>query len=300
MIPNVVTRFGLHKPSIGIFGKVHIHPLSIVLIVLACGAGLWREIVVLFILIMLHELGHAATAYSLGYEVESVSLLPFGGVARMSYGNIGFTPKHEALIAISGPMVNFILTLFAVLLSALGFWSHAFAYDTIRLNTWIAVFNLLPAMPLDGGRILRAARSRSHGFETATREAYAVGMVFATVLLMLGGISLWAGYPHFGILVLGVFLFVSAWVGRREIRMELMRFLDAKKRRQKQSIDEVRSFAVPSEATVKDVVTRFGPDRFHLIYVIGDSGEVHHVLQEDDLLKAVFDGEWLKPVGEVH
>jgi stage IV sporulation protein FB len=300
MIPNVITRFGLHKPSIGIFGKVQIHPLSIVLIVFACGAGLWREIVVLFILIMLHELGHAAAAYSLGYEVESVSLLPFGGVARMSYGNIGFTPKHEAFIAISGPLVNFILILFAVLLSALGFWSHAFAFDTIRLNTWIAVFNLLPALPLDGGRILRAARSRSNGFETATREAYAVAMIFATVLLMLGGISLWAGYPHFGILVLGVFLFVSAWVGRREIRMELMRFLDAKKRRQRQSIDEVRSFAVPSEATVKDVVTRFGPDRFHLIYVIDDSGEVHHVLQEDDLLKAVFDGEWLKPVGEVH
>lgn len=298
MIRNSVRRLNLRPPMLGILGKVHIHPLSVVLILMACGVGLWREVVVLFILVMLHELGHAAAAHALGYEVESVSLLPFGGVAQMSYGNIGFVPRHEALIAIAGPLVNVCLIAFAMVLSTVGVWSPGFAQEAIRLNAWIAVFNLLPAMPLDGGRIFRAARARSHGFETATREAYAVGVVFAAILLILSGISLWAGYPHLGMLVLGIFLLVSAWVGRRDIRMELMRFLDAKQRRKKHIVDEIRSFAVQPEATVRDVVTRFGPDRYHVVYVVND-GQVEQILQEDDLLEAVFAGDWLKQVGDI-
>ncbi len=280
----------------GIFSKIRIHPLSFLLILVACGVGLWREIIVLFILVMLHELGHAAVAYSLGYEVETVSLLPFGGVARMSYGSVGFVPKYEAMIAIAGPLVNVLLAGFALALTVSGFWSHAFALETVRLNAWIAIFNLLPVMPLDGGRILRAARSRSCGFEQATREAYRLGMLLALALLLLGGISLWAGNPHFGLVILSIFLLVSAWVGHRSIRMEFMRFLDAKRRRRDSAVDEVRAFVVPGHTVLKDVVTRFGPDRYHLVYVVSPEGDVLSVLAEDELLDAVFAGGWLKPV----
>lgn len=282
----------------GLAAKVRVHPLFLALAAFAVYAGLWRDLVVLFLLVTLHELGHAAAAQALGYEVERVTLLPFGGVATLGYGSIGFVPRHEALIAIAGPLVNLGLTGASAVVHALGLWPDAFFLRVAELNLWIVAFNLLPGLPLDGGRILRAARSRHLGYEAATREAYDVALWLAITLLFLGTAALWAGYPHLGMLVLGVFLLVTAWAGRRDLRMETIRFLDAKRRASRRRPEVIRSLVVPRTTPVRDVVRRFSPDRYHLVYVRNEAGEVSAILEEDELLEAVFDGRWLETVGD--
>ncbi|MDQ0188324.1 site-2 protease family protein [Alicyclobacillus cycloheptanicus] len=273
---------------------IRFHPLFFVLALCAVGFGLWQEIVVLFLLVLLHELGHAAVANHLGYEVEEVSLLPFGGVAKLSYGRMGPAPRHEALIAIAGPLVNLLLVAAAMGMSAAGLWGTPFTHTVIRLNLWIAIFNMLPAMPLDGGRILRAARSRTIGYEQATREAYRMAIVISLALLCLGGVALWAGFPHVGLLILGVFLFISAWTGRRDISMDTVRFLDAKRQAAGARPEVIRSIAAPADTTVRDVVKQFSPDRYHLVYVLDEQGGVRSILEEEELLDAVFEGRWLE------
>jgi stage IV sporulation protein FB len=282
--------------SLSVFGRIRLHPLFILLFVFAIGVGLWREMAVLFLLVMLHELGHAAAANHLGYQVEQVSLLPFGGVAKLAYGSLGFRPQHEALIAAAGPFVNLLLAVGAWLVYALGAWSAEFYHMVVQLNLWIAVFNLLPGLPLDGGRVLRAARSRKLGFAEATREAYNVALFISVVLLALGACALWAGYPHFGMLVLGVFLCVSAWTGRRDLSMETVRFLDSKRRRGRPKPEEVRAFAAKSTSSIKDIVTQFAPDRYHMVYVLDSLGAVRTILEEDELLEAVFAGRWMDSI----
>lgn len=279
-------------------GKVRIHPLLIVLVLLAVGLGLWRDVVVLFTLVTLHELGHAAVAESLGYEVEEVSLLPFGGVARLSYGDIGFVPRHEVLIAVAGPIVNFLLVLIALGLHRVGAWNHSFTQMTIRLNLWIALFNLLPAMPLDGGRILRAARSRWNGFERATWEALVMGIILGIVLLVMGGIAWWAGFPHAGLVILAAFLIYSSLIGIRGIRMETVRFLDAKRRRHT-GVEQVNALAVSGHVPVRDVVQRLSPDGYHVIYVLDSNGQLIDEVAESELLDAVFAGRWMDPLNSL-
>ncbi|WP_274433960.1 site-2 protease family protein [Alicyclobacillus sp. ALC3] len=275
------------------FGRVRFHPLFFLLAVVALGVGLWRDVVILFLLVLLHELGHAAVANHLGYEVEEVSLLPFGGVAKISYGRGGPAPRDEALIAIAGPFVNLVLLGTAVVMVMVHLWPTEFGRIVIELNLWIAVFNMLPALPLDGGRILRAARSRTIGYEAATREAYTMAIAASLLLLGLGGVALWAGYPHVGMLVLGLFLFVSAWTGRRDLAMDTVRFLDAKRRSHEQRPALIRSVAAPESAVIRDVVKQFAPDRYHLVYVLDENGSVRTILEEDELLEAVFAGRWL-------
>lgn len=285
-------RIVLRTPGPGL-RKVRVHPLFILLVLAAAGLGVWRSVVVLFALVSLHELGHAAVANQLGYEVEEVSLLPFGGVAKLSYGSIGFKPRHEAYIAIAGPFVNLFMIGLASVCYLTRLWSQDFFELVVQLNIWIAIFNLLPGLPLDGGRILRAARSRAIGFESATREAYRMGLALAAVLLVIGGASLWAGYPHLGALLLGVFLVVSVVVGQREITSETIRFLDAKRRKGGVAPEVVRAFAAPMDATVREVVRQFAPDRYHMVYVRDDNGAVITILEEDELLEEVFQGHLL-------
>lgn len=276
----------------GLLGRVRLHPLFLALLALAVGVGMWREMLVLFLLVMLHEIGHATAANHLGYEVQEVSLLPFGGVAKLSYASVGFNPRHEALIAAAGPFVNLVLAALAWIAYAAGIWSLAFYHMVVELNVWIAVFNLLPGLPLDGGRVLRAARARKIGYESASREAYNVALFLSIVLLLMGAAALWAGYPHFGMLVLGVFLCVTAWTGRRDVSMETVRFLDSKRRRGKDRPELVRALAAGNQSTIREIVRQFAPDRYHMVYVLNDDGAVVTILEEEELLEAVFAGRW--------
>lgn len=279
----------------GVLGRIRLHPLFLLLAFVAVGVGLWRELVVLFLLVMLHELGHAAVAAHHGYEVEEVALLPFGGVASISYGSIGFSPRHEGAIAIAGPAVNLALVILAFILGGVGIWPAPFVHQVTQLNVWIAVFNLLPGLPLDGGRVLRAARSRSLGYEAATLEAYKVSIWISVFLLGLGGVALWSGYPHLGILVLGAFLFISAWTGRRQVAVDTIRFLDAKRRQQTRfhTPEVVRALAVSQEVPLREVVRQFAPERYHFVYVLDEGGSVQTIVEETELMEVVFAGEWL-------
>ena len=92
-----------------------------------------------------------------------------------------------------------------------------------------------------------------------------MGLVLAGVLLVIGGASLWAGYPHLGALLLGTFLLVSAISGQRELSSETIRFLDAKRQKDARGPEVVRAFAAPMDATVRDVVRQFSPDRYHMV-----------------------------------
>lgn len=272
--------------------KIRLHPLFFLLMLAAVTIGLWKEALLLFMFVILHELGHVVAAKFVGYEIESVILYPFGGAAQLAYGNIGFQPTQEAFIAIAGPLVNLMLACLGLGLYLIHILSTFWFTKIVEMNLWIVLFNMLPGLPLDGGRIWRAARTRKLGYEAATRGAYTMSLWIATGLLVLGAISLWAGYPHLGTLILGIFLLLSAWVGRREIAVDTVRFLDAKRRGKKQP-QAVRSIAAPVNSTVRDVVRQFAPDRYHLVYVRGHDGKIISVIEEKDLLEAVFHGNWM-------
>ncbi len=281
-----------------VFVKIRIHPLFILLLVAAWLTGLFWDALVLFIIVILHELGHAIAANELGFEVERVSLLPFGGVARLRYGHLGFRPRHEAIVAIAGPFVNLLIILLGFGLFLSGLWSEEFYHLIVKMNLWLVVFNMLPGLPLDGGRILRAARSRLIGFESATREAYRVALAIAVILLCMGVVALWAGHPHIGIIILGIFLLLTAISGGRDTRVETVRFLDSMRKSNHRQSRVVRSITLPKTAPVRDALIQFAPNRYHIIYVLSENGEVQDVLEEKQLIDCMFSGNWLTPVGD--
>lgn len=276
-------------------GRVRVHPLFLLLLVAAYFVHMLGDALILFSVIILHEMGHAIMARLLGYEVEEVSLLPFGGVAKLAYARIGFRPKDEALVAIAGPLVNLLLVLFGSGLYLIGIWDSSFYEVWMQTNMWIGTFNLLPALPLDGGRILRAAKSRRIGYERATMEAYHMAFALSVLLMLTGIMALFTGHPHLGMILLGVFLFITAWRGRQDVRRETMQFLDAK-RRQNKHVLKMQSLAVLQSASIRDIVVQFAPDRYHVLYVLGPDGLVTAVVEEIEVLDAVFEGRWLEPV----
>ena len=163
---------------------------------------------VAFASVVLHELGHALVARQVGVHVSGIELGFLGGAAKMT--NLPRTPRHELMIAAAGPAVSlmlggaFIGTGFA--LGALPFAPYLVWIGVINLV--IAGFNLIPALPMDGGRILRALLVRRHGFVRATDIAVTVSRVAAVGFALYG---LFGG--PFQLLVLAPFLWL---MGNRE------------------------------------------------------------------------------------
>jgi Zn-dependent protease len=151
------------------------------------GTGLLLILLVL-VCVVLHELGHALMAMHRGIPIVDITLYPFGGVARLAR-----QPQRwlvELLIAAAGPAVNLGLAFVAwVVLMVTGFASGAITH-LIELLLWsnliIAGFNLVPAFPLDGGRILRSLLASVLGWVRATIWAASIGQIFAFLLILLG------------------------------------------------------------------------------------------------------------------
>lgn len=173
---------------------------------------------VLFVCVVLHELGHALTARRFGVQTKDIIISPIGGVARLL--QMPDKPKQEFLIAIAGPAVNFviavILGLILILFTPQGLlpvgdpqrifdYGPNFFPTLFILNAVLIIFNLIPAFPMDGGRIFRALLSIKLGRRKATKWASILGQIIAV------GFFLWGIYRgDFILSLIGLFVFVSA------------------------------------------------------------------------------------------
>ena len=162
-------------------------------------AGATLYMAALFTIVVLHELGHALMARRFGVVTRDIILLPIGGVARLE--RMPRNPRQELLVAVAGPAVNVALALvlftivrltgplpagnlydFDPLLSVRGF-----LYQLVFVNVVLALFNMLPAFPMDGGRVLRALLAmRMSSYVRATGIAARIGRVLALVLAAAG------------------------------------------------------------------------------------------------------------------
>ncbi len=169
--------------------------------------------------VALHEFGHALTARGFGIATRDITLYPIGGVASLE--RISEKPFEEFCIAVAGPLVNVVI--------AVGLWVFRrvallggvfgpesipdhFMFSVIVMNGMLVAFNLLPAFPMDGGRVLRAILAYRMGYLPATRMAVAVGGFMA---LLFGIVGIFVIH-HLMLALIGLFIY---WAGQQELRV---------------------------------------------------------------------------------
>lgn len=176
----------------------------------------------LFGCVVLHELGHSLTAMRFGIKTRDIILLPIGGVARLE--KMPENPMQELVVALAGPAVNVVIAavLFALLLAGGGgFWDldperWPFLQQLMLVNVVLVIFNMIPAFPMDGGRVLRACLAMLMDYAAATRIAAMLGQTIAI------GFGLFGLFSNPFLVLIAVFVWFGAAQESNMVQMKSM------------------------------------------------------------------------------
>jgi Zn-dependent protease len=167
----------------------------------------------LFLCVLLHEFGHVFAARRYGIATPDITLLPIGGIARLS--RMPRTPSHELVVALAGPAVNVLIAgLLYVVVQVPANPSHELLqfksfgdmlFSLMVINIWLVVFNMIPAFPMDGGRVLRAILAMTLPYGRATVAASVIGQVIAGAGAILA-LMVWNPL----LFLIAIFIFLAA------------------------------------------------------------------------------------------
>lgn len=252
-------------------------------------------ILALFACVVLHEFGHALTARRFGIKTRDITLLPIGGLARLE--RMPDDPRQELWVALAGPAVNAVIAavLFALLqvsgalapISTLGVATGSFLERLMMLNVFLVGFNMLPAFPMDGGRVLRAMLAIRMDYTRATQIAANIGQGMAFLFGLLGLL--------FNPFLMFIALFV--WIGAgQEAAMTQMKAALGGIPLERAMITDFRTLAPgDSLARAVDLLLSGAQQDFPVV----ENTAVVGILTRADLFSALARQEQLVPVADV-
>ena len=254
-------------------------------------------ICLVFLCVLLHEFGHALAARRYGIRTSDITLLPIGGVARLE--RIPDKPAQEFVVAIAGPLVNVAIVALLLLLFgipadfpnplAIDLSSGSLAQNVLAVNVGLIAFNMLPAFPMDGGRVFRALLALRLPYGRATQVAAMLGQVMA---FAFGFWGLTQGQPM--LVLVAVFVFFGA---QSEALHADMRTVSSGLRVHAGMITDFR--ALPVNADLNVAIEALLHTSQHDFPVTDAGGEVRGLLTRDDLLLALRKSGAETPVSEV-
>lgn len=263
--------------------KIHIHPLFWLIIATAIITARFWELLILFIIVFIHELGHATAASFFSWRIKSVMLLPFGGVAEFDeHGNRPL--KEELIVTLAGPIQHLWMMLLSIILFSLEIVSPTFHHQFIQFNLMILLFNCLPILPLDGGKLLYIFLSKYLPFAAALKQAIILSF-FALFLYCLTIILL--SPLHLNGWILAVFLLISLlkeWKNRPYVFIRFL--LDRMAEENRGNLNTQRIIVSPQD-TIFSAFEKFKRGTRHTIFLNNQDSSVKKI-DEIVLLQAYF------------
>lgn len=241
-------------------------------------------ILLLFLCVLLHEFGHALAARRYGIATPDITLLPIGGVARLQ--RMPTQPSQELVIALAGPAVNVViaLVLYLVLGRMTGIQELAQIEDPaigmlgklLAVNVTLVLFNLVPAFPMDGGRVLRALLAMRLDYVRATQIAATIGQGLAFVFGFIGL------FTNPLLIFVALFVYLGA---AQEANLVQMRDLSEGVPVSAAMVRELRS--LPLDARLSDAVDALLLTSQHEFPLLDEVGRAHGILTRDQLIRAL-------------
>lgn len=260
--------------------------LIILVVVAVIAAGYVEKYLLVLLSITLHECMHAVIACFFGGRVAVIRFLPVG--LNVDIEEAPLRQRERIWIYIAGPAANLALFMICSLVYMLWFPLSYTLLFVAYTNLYLAVFNLLPAVPLDGGRILRELLAHRVGFYHASRIQRCTSVLIAAAVIAAGILQWMGSLYNFSLLVIGFFVLFTLKTDRMEAAwMNVRNVVYRKERLLRKGIYPSRDLVVLQTIKLAEVVKYMDYDRFHIIHVLDESLQILATFTEQQVLDAL-------------
>lgn len=277
--------------------QVRVHPLFWFMILCSVLTGHFFEICVLFLIVIIHEMGHVTAAWSFGWRMSSMELLPFGGVAKTEeWGTV--PSREEIVVALAGPLQHVFIIFVSLFFYATHFWTKEWTEYFIQANLIIAAFNLLPIYPLDGGRIVQCLFSYCFPFLTCIRYTIWISILLSFVLFICS-FFIPGNVVHLPLLCISSFLITSNLISLRKTHYQYMRFLVGRRDKGVPDSARVKKVRIKENDSLWYIMKGWHKEKYHLFEVVDSKGKVVGLLPEERVLERYFSDSACCRIGEL-
>lgn len=258
--------------------RIKINISFILFLFISTYLGFWQNALVIFFSVLLHELGHIIIAKFFNIQVLEIQLYPFGGIAYTE--NISkYGGRIELFVALGGPFISMLIAI-----AFYFFGKHLSLSSTIiKYNTALFLFNLVPALPLDGGSIVRNLLLSKHSYKCATKFMTRSGKILSILILLYNISLILNGQITISYMTVAFFIFLGAL--REEKNCSYIYLLNRNNKKVKRLHNlHVRQLNVSEETYIRSIVEQFSPGNICRVMVFNEKGEVVKELCEADIM----------------
>lgn len=260
--------------------KINLLMIPALLVLFLLGMG---DIVLCYIpALFLHEWAHVITAAAFGMSVTQMELFPFGCAARLQC--FAVSRSKEMLVAAAGPAANMAAASAVYFINKYGF-PISIADKLVAVNLALAAVNMLPALPLDGGRIVRSLFASFMGYKRATRLTSAAGIFFSAVMLAVGIFAAINGTFNPTLFIMSLFLCLAAVKELKSAPYTLIRDFSGKRTSiEKRKTLHINRFAAMQSQALNEIMREFEAGKYNIVTVLDKNLGVVHDLSEQQIL----------------
>jgi stage IV sporulation protein FB len=268
-------------------GRLKINLLMIPAVALLIIFGMGDVVLCTIPALILHEWAHILAAAALGMTITEMELFPFGCAAKMQC--FAMSRAKEIIVAAAGPAANMLAACVVFIIDRY-YESFDMSGKLISANLAIATINLLPALPLDGGRIARASFASFMGYRRATKFMSLLG-VFLAVIIVGAGVYTWVqGTFNPSFFVMGFFLCLSSIKEMRSAPYTLIRDLSDKRQRlDSRKTLNINRFAAMQGEKVSDIMREFEAGKYNIVTVLDKNMGILGELDERQILDGMME-----------
>lgn len=262
---------------------VRIHILTVVMFILCVVFNTLRSFIIPYFVMLMHELCHTAAAVCIGLKISEITLYPFGVNLKLK-NKMVYSLADEIILYAAGPLFNIIAALIAA------FLFRMYPIEGIRYfyicNIMLFIMNMLPAVPLDGGIILKKILAHKLGSQNAVKVMTAVSVVIAVLETTLGIYVIYITKMNFSILLFSALMIGNIFTQREKYDADFLKELMFCEKKNKKRI---RHIIAQNDESYEQIAKKFNINDYGIVYITNSDGKILKTLTETEIIKKLID-----------
>ncbi|ARC85570.1 peptidase M50 family protein [Clostridium argentinense CDC 2741] len=247
--------------------------------------GINYKLLLGFIIVIIHEMIHYITARILGYSGFCIEILPIGAALKLKDLDEA-SPMEDIIISLSGPIGNFIIALISYVVYK--YINNSYILLFLQYNMAIGLFNLFPAFPLDGGRVLRDILTTKFLYKKANEIALRISIILGYILLIIHFITLLYGISNINLALIAIFILVISKKEKERIVYVIMGYIIKKREKLiKRGYIENKSISVHYKLTLLQLLDLVDKNKYNIFTVLDDNMDVLEVIYEEEVINGL-------------